>query len=62
MATLQYTGVTFQGLGDLVVNFFGGLFGQLSFNEESRAAASERLGEAGQGVAGPVGILGTITN
>lgn len=59
-ATLQYTGVTFQGLGDLVVNFFGGLFGQLSFNEESRAVASEKLSTAGQGVAGPVGILGSI--
>lgn len=60
VTTAQYTWVTFQGLGDLVVNFFGGLFGQLSTNEASRAEASERLSVAGQGVAGPIGILGSI--
>lgn len=60
VTTAQYTVVTFQGLGDLVYNFFGGLIGQLSFNEESRENASEQLGEAGASVAGPVGILGSI--
>lgn len=60
VTTLQYTWVTLQGLGDLVVNFFGGLIGQLSLNEESRAAATEQLNEAGASVAGPVGILGVI--
>ncbi|MCD8561811.1 site-2 protease family protein, partial [Candidatus Saccharibacteria bacterium] len=60
VTTLQYTWVTLEGLGDLVVNFFGGLIGQLSLNEESRAAATEQLNEAGASVAGPVGILGVI--
>jgi Predicted membrane-associated Zn-dependent proteases 1 len=60
VTTAQYTWVTLQGLGDLVVNFFGGLLGQLSFNAEDRENASEQLGEAGASVAGPVGILGTI--
>lgn len=60
VTTAQYTGVTLQGLGDLVVNFFGGLLGQLSFNADGRAHASEQLNEAGASVAGPVGILGTI--
>lgn len=58
--TGQFTWVTIQGLGDLVYNFFGGLFGQLSINAETREHASEQLGEAGASVAGPVGILGVI--
>jgi regulator of sigma E protease len=58
--TAQFTWVTFQGLGNLVVNFFGGLIGQLSTNEQTREVASARLDEAGASVAGPVGILGVI--
>lgn len=60
VTTGQFTWVTLQGLGDLVVNFFGGLFGQLSIDAGTRERASEQLGEAGASVAGPVGILGTI--
>lgn len=58
--TAQFTWVTFQGLGNLIVNFFGGLIGQLSTNEQTREAATARLDEAGASVAGPVGILGVI--
>lgn len=60
VTTVQYTGVTFQGLGDLVVNFFGGLAGQLSTNQTTRQHATEQLDTAGASVAGPVGILGVI--
>jgi regulator of sigma E protease len=60
VTTAQYTWVTLQGLGNLVVNFFGGLIGQLSTSEAGRAAASEQLNEAGASVAGPLGILGVI--
>lgn len=60
VTTAQFTGVTLQGLGDLVVNFFGGLFGQLNFSEAAREQASEQLGEAGANVAGPLGILAVI--
>lgn len=60
VTTAQFTWVTLQGLGDLVVNFFGGLIGQLSFSSEGREHATEQLNEAGASVAGPVGILGTI--
>lgn len=60
VTTAQFTGVTLQGLGDLVYNFFGGLFGQLSTSETAREQASEQLGEAGASVAGPVGILAVI--
>ena len=58
--TGQFTWVTIEGLGSLVYNFFGGLFGQLSIDEGTREHASEQLGEAGASVAGPVGILGVI--
>ncbi len=60
VTTAQFTWVTLQGLGDLAVNFFGGLLGQLSFDQAYRERASEQLGEAGAGVAGPVGILAVI--
>jgi regulator of sigma E protease len=58
--TGQFTWVTLQGLGDLASNFFGGLFGQLTFSETDRNAAANKLGEAGDSVAGPVGVLGVI--
>lgn len=58
--TGQFTWVTIEGLGNLVYNFFGGLFGQLSIDQGTRERASEQLGEAGASVAGPVGILGVI--
>ncbi len=60
VTTAQYTWATLQGLGDLAVNFFGGLFGQLAPTSEARQAATEQLNKAGASVAGPVGILGTI--
>jgi regulator of sigma E protease len=60
VTTGQFTWVTFQGLGDLMVNFFGGLFGQLSTTEQGREAAGEQLQKAGDSVTGPVGLLGVI--
>ena len=60
VATGQLTWATLQGLGNLVVNFFGGLVGQLSFTQAGRDDATSKLNEAGASVAGPVGILGVI--
>ncbi len=60
VTTAQYTWVTIQGLGQLLGDFFGGLFGQLSSTQEGRDAATEQLDRAGASVAGPVGILGVI--
>jgi regulator of sigma E protease len=60
VTTAQYTAVTFQGLGQLIGNFFGGLFMQLSTNESTRQQGSANVDEASNSVAGPVGILGTI--
>jgi regulator of sigma E protease len=58
--TVQFTIVTFQGLGNLVGNFFSGIFLQFSPNEDTRKQASENLETAGNSVAGPIGILGVI--
>lgn len=60
VTTGQYTWATLQGLGNLVGNTVSGLAGQLTTNPEVRKDASERLREAGDSVAGPVGILGVI--
>lgn len=60
VTTGQFTWVTLQGLGNLVSDFFSGLFLQLSPNEGARKQGSENLAEASNSVAGPVGILGTI--
>jgi regulator of sigma E protease len=56
----QFTGATFQGLGDLVGNIFKGVAFQLSPEKEVREAASQNLSAAGASVAGPVGVLGVI--
>lgn len=60
VTTGQFTWVTLQGLGDLVVNLVGGLVGQINVNETARKEASAQLTAAGESVAGPVGILGVI--
>lgn len=60
VTTVQYTWATLQGLGNMLANLGSGLVGQLSSNEATRQAATEKLDEAGASVAGPVGILGVI--
>lgn len=58
--TAQLTIVTLQALGDMVVNFFGGLASQLSTDETTRAEGERSVAAASASVAGPVGILGVI--
>ena len=58
--TIQFVVVTFQGLGNLVSDFFSGLFLQLSPNEATRDQGAENIDRASNSVAGPVGLLGTI--
>lgn len=60
VTTGQFTWATLQGLGQLIGDFFGGLFLQLSPDQATREAASESLDRAANSVAGPVGILGVI--
>lgn len=58
--TGQMTWVTLQGVGQLVVDFFGGLALQLAPNQEVRQQGSEQLDRATNSVSGPVGLVGVI--
>ncbi len=58
--TVQFTWITLQGLGDVLVNFVSGLLSQLNFNADVRSEGSEKLATVSNSVAGPVGILGVI--
>ncbi len=58
--TAQFTYVTLQGLGNLFTDFTKGVFLQFSPSETTRQEAGESLEKAGNSVAGPIGILGTI--
>jgi regulator of sigma E protease len=58
--TVQFTWVTLQGVGNLVGGLIHGLVLQLSSNSSVRKQASAELNTVSSGVAGPVGIIGTI--
>ncbi len=58
--TVQLTGATFAGLGQLLANTVSGLVMKLVPNESTQTAANARLSEAGASVAGPLAIFGVI--
>lgn len=58
--TAQFSWVTLQGVGDLVVKAVTNTALQLSPDEKTRRDASQTLSSIGDGVAGPVGIYGVI--
>lgn len=58
--TGQFTAVTFQGIGTLFADLGKGIFLQLSPSHQTRQQASADLSAAGDGVAGPVGVVGVI--
>jgi regulator of sigma E protease len=60
VTTGQFTLVTLQGLGDLVVNLAQGVVLQFSPDHATREQAHQELTTVSQSVAGPIGILGTI--
>lgn len=60
VTTAQFTVVTLQGIGDLLVNLVGGIFLQLSPDQAVREGAQKGLESASNSVAGPIGILGVI--
>lgn len=60
VTTAQFTLVTLQGLGDLVANLVTGVVLQFSPDQAARETAQANLTTAGNSVAGPIGILGTI--
>ena len=58
--TLQLTGETFRGLGELVWNLISGVGQQLSFDGEVRESGREAIQSVGDSVTGPVGIIGVL--
>lgn len=60
VTTGQFTWVTLEGVGNLLVNSAKGAIMQLSLDGDTRNEARQDLAEAGESVAGPIGILGTI--
>lgn len=58
--TLQLTGETFKGLGDLVWNLITGIGRQFSFDAEVREEGKTDLATVGESVSGPVGIVGVM--
>ena len=59
-ATLQFTGETFKGVGELFANFFGGVFEKFIPNSESQKNANLQLSKAGESVSGPILVVGGI--
>jgi putative membrane-associated zinc metalloprotease len=60
VTTAQLTGVTLQGLGDMVVNLATGLVRQFSSDSATSQQAKQNLSQVGNAVAGPVGIFAII--
>lgn len=60
VTSIQFTQATFQGVYESLSNLIGGLIMQLSPDASIRTQASDNLKSAGDSVAGPIGILGTI--
>lgn len=58
--TIQLTGETFRGLGELVWNLITGVGRQFSFDSSVREAGQEAIGSVGDAVSGPVGIIGVL--
>ena len=60
VTTLQLTGETFRGLGDMVWNLVSGVVRQFSPNGATRNEGQAAIGAAGDAVSGPIGIIGVI--
>ena len=58
--TGQLTGATFSGIGDMFANLAKGLVLKVNPNSEVRAEGSAAIKQAGEGVAGPVSIIGVL--
>ena len=58
--TIQFTGETFKGVGELFMNFFGGVFEKLIPNQQSQQKANSQLSKAGESVSGPILVIGEI--
>lgn len=58
--TAQFAWWTIEELGQILVDFGGGLIGSFSFNPEVREQAAGNIAKAGDSVSGPIGILGVL--
>ena len=58
--TIQFTGETFKGVGELFVNFFGGVFEKIIPNPQLQQKANSQLSKAGESVSGPILVIGGI--
>ena len=58
--TVQFTGEIFKGIGELFINFFGGIFEKVIPNSDSQKNANTQLSKAGESVSGPVMVIGGI--
>ena len=58
--TVQLTGETLKGVGELIWNLVTGLGRQFSFDASTREAGQDAISAAGDSVTGPVGIIGII--
>lgn len=58
--TVQLTGETFRGLGDMVWNLVSGVVRQFSSDSIVREAGQSAISAAGDAVSGPIGIIGII--
>lgn len=58
--TVQLTGETFRGLGEMVWNLISGAARQFSSDSVVREAGQNALSSAGDAVSGPIGIIGII--
>ena len=58
--TVQITGETIKGLGDLVWNVISGVAKQFNPNDATREEGRAALNTASDSVSGPVGIIGVI--
>ena len=58
--TVQITGETFRGLGQLLSDIFSGITSQFSSDESIKIEGKQKIEAAGDSVAGPVGIIGIL--
>ena len=58
--TLQVTGETFKGVGDLIWNLVSGVGRLFSFDSSVRESGQEAISTVGDSVSGPVGIIGVL--
>jgi regulator of sigma E protease len=61
VTTVQITGETFRGVGQLLWNLVTGVVRQLNFfDQDARESGAEAVKAAGDSVSGPVGIIGVL--